>query len=201
MPAGFPGRPISNHRSCCTRCDLILTRHPSMLRRSIEAVVVGLTSGWHTRPGLVARDVQSALTSSFRNGGMRKRTNRNCAFEQLENRRMLAGTVTTSLQGNVLTISGDDAANSMAVFNSSPGVVQVLGLDGTTISGTTLFTNVTGINFNFNAGLSGVNKGNDVIVVTNLTLVRGNCHCRRRRKHHRGNRTVRQHRRPGRFRR
>ncbi len=104
---------------------------------------------------------------------MRKRTNRICAFESLENRRVLAGTVTTSLQGNVLTISGDDAANSVAVFNSSPGVVQVLGLDGTTISGTTLYAGVTGINFNFNAGLAGVNKGNDVIVVTNLTLSAG----------------------------
>lgn len=104
---------------------------------------------------------------------MRNRTGRIFAFEKLETRRMLAGTITSSLQGNVLTIFGDDAANSIAVFNSSPGVVQLLGLDGTTISGTSLFTGVAGINFNFNAGLTGVNKGNDVIVVTNLTLSAG----------------------------
>ena len=104
---------------------------------------------------------------------MRNRTKRNFGFEQLETRRMLAGNITTSLQGNVLTIFGDDASNGIAVFNSSPGVVQLLGLSGTTITGNTLFTDVTGINFNFNAGLSGVNKGNDVIVVTNLSLAAG----------------------------
>lgn len=104
---------------------------------------------------------------------MRNRTKRNFGFEQLETRRLLAGNITTLQQGNVLTIFGDDASNGIAVYNSSPGVVQLLGLNGTTITGTTLFTNVTGINFNFNAGLSGVNKGDDVIVVTNLSLSAG----------------------------
>jgi hypothetical protein len=106
-------------------------------------------------------------------------------FERLETRQMLAGDVAFTVANNTLTLFGDQAANAVLITSSSDGVVEVTGLvqvaeplaagqvaDPTTIGGnpSKFFLNINSIVVNFNGGLSSGNKGDDVVVLTNLTL-------------------------------
>ena len=110
---------------------------------------------------------------------------RQLRFECLETRRMLDGVITASLQNGTLTLQGDDAANAVLITSSSPGVVELIGLNTTNPSNQTVeqtfinthtsqfFTGVTNIFVNFNGGTTGINTGNDKIFVTGLALTGG----------------------------
>jgi hypothetical protein len=106
-------------------------------------------------------------------------------FEQLETRRMLAGDVSYSVANNTLTLVGDSAANAVLITSSSAGVIQVKGLvqvvepvaagqvaQPTTIGGnpSKFFLNINSIVLDFNGGLTTGNKGDDAVVITNLSL-------------------------------
>ena len=106
-------------------------------------------------------------------------------FERLETRQMLAGDVGFTVANNTLTLFGDPAANAVLITSSSAGVVEVTGLvqvaeplaagqvaAPTTIGGnpSKFFLNINSIVVDFNGGLSTGNKGDDVVVITNLTL-------------------------------
>ena len=97
-------------------------------------------------------------------------------FETLETRRMLDGNVAANFSGGVLTLSGDSASNGIAIFNTSANVVEVLGLNQATLPTTVggapsqLFQHVVSIVLDFNNGQTGVNQGDDAIVLTKLHL-------------------------------
>jgi hypothetical protein len=97
-------------------------------------------------------------------------------FEALETRRMLDGNVTANFTGGVLTLHGDSTSNAVEVFNTSADVVEVLGLSQaslpTTVGGapSQLFQHVVSIVLDFNNGQTGVNQGDDAIVLTKLHL-------------------------------
>jgi hypothetical protein len=106
------------------------------------------------------------------------------SFEALETRRVLDGNVAANFTGGVLTLSGDTASNGVEIFSTSANVVEVLGLNQgtpTTVGGTSppttvggapsqLFQHVVSIVLNFNNGQTGVNQGDDAIVLTKLQL-------------------------------
>jgi hypothetical protein len=106
------------------------------------------------------------------------------SFEALETRRMLDGNVAANFTGGVLTLTGDSASNGVEIFNTSADVVEVLGLNQgtpTTVGGTSppttiatapsqLFQHVVSIVLDFNNGQTGVNQGDDAIVLTKLQL-------------------------------
>jgi hypothetical protein len=97
-------------------------------------------------------------------------------FEALETRRMLDGNVAANFTGGVLTLHGDSTSNGIAIFNTSANVVEVLGLNqgsaATTVGGapSQLFQHVVSVVLDFNNGQTGVNQGDDAIVLTKLHL-------------------------------
>jgi hypothetical protein len=97
-------------------------------------------------------------------------------FETLETRRLLDGNVTANFTGGVLTLHGDSTSNGIAIFNTSGNVVEVLGLNQasapTTVGGapSQLFQHVVSIVLDFNNGQTGVNQGDDALVLTKLHL-------------------------------
>jgi fibronectin-binding autotransporter adhesin len=107
---------------------------------------------------------------------IRTRDKRKFAIEALEKRCLLAGNVTTSFANGILTINGDSASNAIAISSPSEGVFKVTGLmqggSATLIEGQAFqqSVGVTGIVINFNDGATGLNVGNDVVVITNLTI-------------------------------
>jgi hypothetical protein len=103
-------------------------------------------------------------------------------FESLERRQMLAGNVHVTNSNGVLTITGDSLNNAIAITNSSPGVVEILGLETLDPTTNTLVpTTVNGaasrigvfngsIVVDFTGGSPSSNKGNDTIAITGLVL-------------------------------
>ncbi len=87
-------------------------------------------------------------------------------FESLENRNLLAGNVTTSYAGGVLTLTGDAAANNVQISENSSFVWTVKGNAGTKIDGANsqTFSTVVTINADLAAG-------NDVLAVQNGSLL------------------------------
>ncbi len=115
----------------------------------------------------------------------RNHRRRTLGFERLETRRLLAGDVNYSVANNTLTLTGDNAANAILITSSSDGVILVKGLvqvaepvaagqvaQPTTIGGnpSKFFLNINSIVINFNGGVTTGNKGDDAVVITNLTL-------------------------------
>ena len=115
----------------------------------------------------------------------RNHRRKSLGFERLETRRMLAGDVGYSVANNTLTLTGDSAANAVLITSSSDGVILVKGLvqvaepvaagqvaQLTTIGGnpSKFFLNINSIVVNFNGGATTGNKGDDAVVITNLTL-------------------------------
>jgi hypothetical protein len=107
-------------------------------------------------------------------------------FEALETRRMLAGNITLSQSGTVLTLTGDLSDNAVLIRDTQTGggVIQIIGLDtpgpNSTTSHTTInsaasktLQGITAIVFNFSGSGANANTGNDAIVLTNLTLSGG----------------------------
>jgi hypothetical protein len=80
---------------------------------------------------------------------------RRLLVESLERRDTPAGTVTASVVGGVLTLTGDDLDNSIEVQQTGPGAFTVSGVN-TTIQGGPTFTGVTSIS----ADLA---DGNDIV--------------------------------------
>jgi hypothetical protein len=104
-----------------------------------------------------------------------RKINRRLRFEGLEARAMLTGTVTATAEGGFLTITGDNAANSITVRQTTnPGdgtiTIQIQGL-GTKInnldtggtSNSATFTGVTDISV-------AMNGGNDLLAMNNMTV-------------------------------
>lgn len=95
----------------------------------------------------------------------RKRTLR---FDVLEERRVLSGNVTSVQTGANLTLTGDAAANRIAIIGTgSPGTFRVFSADGSTrIDGqlSKTFVGVTG-----DLGIS-LKEGADLLTTTNLTV-------------------------------
>jgi len=76
--------------------------------------------------------------------------------EFLERRDTPAGTVTASVAGGVLTLTGDDLDNSIGIQQTGPGAFTVQGFSNTTIQGGPTFTGVTAI-------AADLADGNDVV--------------------------------------
>ncbi|HTQ39012.1 MAG TPA: hypothetical protein VMJ32_08285 [Pirellulales bacterium] len=106
----------------------------------------------------------------------RTRGKRKFTIESLEKRCMLDGNVTTSFANGILTITGDSTSNAIAITTPSDGVLKITGLmqggEPTLINGESVKQGlgVTSIVINFNDGDTGVNVGNDVVVITNLSI-------------------------------
>jgi hypothetical protein len=114
----------------------------------------------------------------------RSKSRKTFKFEALESRRLLDGNISTSKSDNnhTLTLMGDLGDNAVAVISTSTNVIEVIGLNTfvtgettpfpTTINGhaSQIFSNITRLVFNFNEGQTGINTGNDQIVLTDLTL-------------------------------
>jgi large repetitive protein len=117
---------------------------------------------------------------------LRNQFRKTLKFESLETRRMLAGNITVTQSGSIITLTGDALDNSVLIRDTQTGggVIQIIGLDTPGPNSTTLPTTInsgasktlsgiTGIVFDFNGGGANINTGNDVIVLTNLTLTGG----------------------------
>ncbi len=106
----------------------------------------------------------------------RKNGRRQFRFENLERRCMLDGNITTSFANGVLAIIGDNFSNGLVISAPSNGVIKLTGLMqnglATTINGSSSVqgTGVTSIILDFNNGETGVNEGNDTIIITHLTI-------------------------------
>src|SRR5262245_34354817 len=104
------------------------------------------------------------------------RSKKTFTFEGLERRQMLAGDLVANLANGILTLSGDNSDNAVVITNNSPEVIELIGLarsgESTTINGksSVLFQGVTNIVVNFTQGRTGVNTGNDAVVITGLEL-------------------------------
>lgn len=62
---------------------------------------------------------------------------RKLAFEQVEDREMMAGNVAAAMYGNELVIQGDNNSNQIEVTEIGNNVVQIKATDGTTVNGAT----------------------------------------------------------------
>ena len=93
----------------------------------------------------------------------RRRSNRPLRVEMLESKLPLAGNITATLAGGLLTLTGDAASNAM-YLQGTGGTVRVIG-QGTTIGGSSIrtFTGVTNINIFGNGG-------SDTVTAQTLTL-------------------------------
>ncbi len=60
---------------------------------------------------------------------------RKLAFEQVENREMMAGNVSAAIWGNELVIVGDNQSNQIEVTEIGNNFVQIKATDGTTVNG------------------------------------------------------------------
>jgi hypothetical protein len=90
--------------------------------------------------------------------GSRRARRAPLALHQLESRDNPNGTVTASVAGGVLTLTGDDLDNSIDVQQSGPGSITVSGIN-TTIQGNTNFTGVNSI-------VANLADGNDIIAIS-----------------------------------
>lgn len=87
-------------------------------------------------------------------------------YQRLENRELLAGNVTVSLQGDLLQITGDGGSNEIQVFGIANGRAQVFGLAGTAINGQGSFVaNAPVRNVSLQMG-----GGDDSVLVENLVM-------------------------------
>lgn len=68
---------------------------------------------------------------------MRMRTSifRRMNLESLENRKLMAGDVAVALEGQLLTLRGDNLSNQVVVAQNAAGTVTISGQNGTTING------------------------------------------------------------------
>ena len=86
--------------------------------------------------------------------GPRRARRPHLALQQLESRDTPNGTMTASIAGGVLTLTGDDLDNSIEVQQTGPGSITISGVN-TTIQGGTIFTGVNSI-------VANLADGNDV---------------------------------------
>lgn len=94
-------------------------------------------------------------------------TQRRLAAEALENRTLMAGDIAASVQGGVLFLRGDAAANGVVIRNGEGGNLEVVGAtaggSATTINGATQFV-AQGVTLGVSAALG---AGNDVVRFAN----------------------------------
>jgi hypothetical protein len=92
---------------------------------------------------------------------------RHLRFEGLESRRLMA--VTTALNSGTLTITGDTAADDIAIVGTAnPGEITVTGRNGTLVNGVANgSTTISGVTAHINADFG---TGNNVINVDNIYL-------------------------------
>ncbi len=84
------------------------------------------------------------------------------ALERLESRALLSGIVSLRLSGGSLFIDGDRADNAISLRpGSSPGEVQVIGLDGTTIVGPASVKVTKDVHIRLNGGDDILNVGGE----------------------------------------
>ncbi|HYO26437.1 MAG TPA: hypothetical protein VEQ85_15960, partial [Lacipirellulaceae bacterium] len=108
---------------------------------------------------------------------MQEQPRRSLRFEPLEPKHLMAGNVTVTLTGVNLLVSGDDAANQIAITaGDAPDTLVVRGLQGTTVTlaGSTTPAPVTGLVVPNVRGHVRVETGggNDEVSVTDLELRR-----------------------------
>ncbi len=66
---------------------------------------------------------------------LRTRKNRRLNLESLEGRKMMAGDVSVALEGQLLTVQGDNLGNQVVVSQNAAGAVTISGQNGTLING------------------------------------------------------------------
>jgi hypothetical protein len=104
---------------------------------------------------------------AFKTGG------RQCKFESLENRQMMAGDVMASVHAGTLFIKGDNLSNGITI--TAGGIPNQVIITGTTVAGSG--TTVNGLT-NTPVAVNNVTKsmkinmqaGNDVVTIHNLTV-------------------------------
>lgn len=77
---------------------------------------------------------------------------RRLTLESLENREMLAGNVTVAVRGGLVTITGDDNANQVALYQQGDGTFSLSGNDGEVFTGPTTNLVVRNLTVNLNGG-------------------------------------------------
>ncbi len=109
----------------------------------------------------------------LRRSAVRRGTRSYHALESLESRTLLAGNVTAVVEGGNLTLTGDDAANSVEV-SVVDGDIVVTGLDDTTVNDSTdAFVAVTGATTLSGNLTSSLGSGDDTLRVTGELTVSG----------------------------
>lgn len=86
--------------------------------------------------------------------------------EKLERRELLAGNVAVSVTGGDVTVTADDAGNSISIFQQPNGRFNIVGFDGETFTGPT--TNLLIRNLTVNLGSGQDNLGIGKQSVTSL---------------------------------
>jgi FKBP-type peptidyl-prolyl cis-trans isomerase FkpA len=86
-------------------------------------------------------------------------------YQRLEQRQMLAGNVAVSLQGDILTITGDGSSNEIRVTGTSTGRARVVPVTGTTVNGSSAVFEMGTTVRNVAIQMAG---GNDSVTVENL---------------------------------
>jgi len=102
-----------------------------------------------------------------RNTDRRDKRRRGRGFEQFESRRLMA--VTTSLNSGTLTVTGDAAADDIAIIGTgNPGEITVIGRNGTEVNGVANGSvTVPGVTDDLDVNLL---QGNDVLTIDNVYL-------------------------------
>ena len=98
---------------------------------------------------------------------MNRRLRTQLDYQRLESKHLLAGNVSVSLAGEVLTVAGDSLANEIQILGSPNGSVSIVPVDGTTINNQTQpFELAGGIRY-ANLRMGG---GDDLIGISNIQM-------------------------------
>jgi hypothetical protein len=110
------------------------------------------------------------LRNRKRNSPDMLRHRRALRFEQFELRQLMA--VTTSLAGGILTVTGDTAADNLAIVGTTnPGELTITGRNGTVVNGVPDgSTTIPGVSSHLRINLG---DGNNVVAIDNAYLAGG----------------------------
>jgi hypothetical protein len=107
----------------------------------------------------------AVLRTKGRQGpGRQNSGERRLKLEHLETRAMLAGNVSVSVSGGNLNVRGNNSSNQIAIVQLDVGEYAVVGLNGTTVNGSTDPVVKSGVKNNIDVDLK---KGNDVVAIGN----------------------------------
>lgn len=97
----------------------------------------------------------------------RTRQKRRLNLESLEGRKMMAGDVSVALEGQLLTVQGDNLSNQVVVSQNAAGTLTISGQNGTLINGV---PSVRFVNPQLNSMEIRMERGDDLVSLNGVRL-------------------------------